>query len=329
MWTMRFAAWASGDDTTRFYFANAMMMWLAAFWTALCLYLIVGQRVLYFVLAPTLALAATNNWDLLAVALSTAAVLAYLRRRDVWSGILLGLGAAAKIYPAFLVVPLVAGRLRGKEPDRGIHLAWAATATWIALNLPFALGGTRGWLEFFQNSSQRDASWNSLWYTACKLATGTGCSNTSLINVASLLLFVAWIVVVWHFKARRDPGFPRWTLGFPIIAIFLLSNKVYSPQFSLWLLPWFALALPNLRLFVAFEAADVAVFLTEFGWLGANNGLNGGLTDIPTGVFGAAVVVRAVILVLCVISWVRRRQPEPVTDVQPPLRREAAAPVRA
>ena len=45
----------------------------------------------------------------------------------------------------------------------------------------------------------------------------------------------------------------------------MLSNKVYSPQFSLWLLPWFALALPNLRLFIAFEAADVIVFLTEFG----------------------------------------------------------------
>jgi uncharacterized membrane protein len=44
----------------------------------------------------------------------------------VWSGVLLGLGAAAKLYPALLVVPFVAGRMRGREPDRGIHLAWAA-----------------------------------------------------------------------------------------------------------------------------------------------------------------------------------------------------------
>ena len=51
---------------------------------------------------------------------------------------------------------------------------------------------------------------------------------------------------------------------------------MYSPQFSLWLLPWFALALPNLRLFIAFEAIDVVVFLTEFGWLGASNGVHGG-----------------------------------------------------
>ena len=126
--------------------------------------------------------------------------------------------------------------------------------------------GTTGWLEFFQNRS-RSASWNSLWNAACKLATGEGCANTSLINMASLVLFVAWVVVVW--LSRQTPTrVPRWTLGFPILVIFLLSNKVYSPQFSLWLLPWFALALPSLRLFIAFEAADVVVFLTEFGWFG-------------------------------------------------------------
>jgi len=305
------------------------LMWIAAFWIAMCLIVMVGRRVLYFALAPTLALAATNNWDLLAVALTMGATLAYVRRRDVWSGVLLGLGAAAKLYPALLVVPFVAGRFRGKEPDRGIQLAWAAAGTWVALNLPFALWGTTGWLEFFQNSTSRPASWNSLWNAACKLATGEGCANTSLINVASLVLFVAWVVVVWLVKARRDPGFPRWTLGFPILVMFLLSNKVYSPQFSLWLLPWFALALPRLRLFIAFEAADVVVFLSEFGWLGAANGLQGGLTAIPTWVFELAILGRAAILVLCVIEWIRRREPAPVLEPPVPIEDEARAPVPA
>jgi len=311
MYTMRLAAWASGPSNSRFFLANAILMWIAAFWIALCLHLMVGRRVLYYALAPTLALAATSNWDLLAVALATAATLAYLRRRDVWSGVLLGLGAAAKLYPALFIIPFVAGRFRGREPDRGIHLLWAAAGTWVVLDLPFAIWGTTGWLEFFQNSKSRPASWNSLWNAACKLATGQDCANTSLINVASLLLFVAWVVVIWVVKAKRDPGFARWTLGFPILVVFLLSNKVYSPQFSLWLLPWFALALPNLRLFIAFETFDVVVFLTEFGWLGAANGLQGGLTDIPTWVFELAILGRAAILVLCVIEWIRRREPPP------------------
>jgi hypothetical protein len=329
MYTMRLAALASGPSNTRFFFANAILMWIAAFWIAFCLHIMVGRRVLYFALAPTLALAATNNWDLLTVAITTAASLAYLRRRDGWSGVLLGLGAAAKLYPALLIIPFVAGRFRGREPDRGIHLLWAAAGAWVAVNLPFAIWGTIGWLEFYQNSKSRPAGWNSLWEAACKLATAQSCANTSLINVVSLLLFVAWVVVIWVVKARRDPGFARWTLGFPILVVFLLTNKVYSPQFSLWLLPWFALALPNLRLFIAFETIDVVVFLTEFGWLGAANGLEGGLTDIPTWVFELAILGRAAILVLCVIEWIRRREPPPEPEPPLPIPSEVPADVSA
>ena len=327
MWTMRVASWTSGPSPTLFFFANAVWVLMAAFWTALCLHLMVGRRVLYFALAPTLALASTNNWDLIAIALTTAATLAYLRRRDAWSGVFLGMGAAAKFFPALLLIPFVAGRFRGREPDRGIYLAGAAAGTWVALNVPFAIWGTSGWVEFFQYSKERVASWNSLWFTACKLATGQACTGTRMINVASLVVFVASVTIVWYVKARRDPGFARWTLGFPILILFLLSNKVYSPQFSLWLLPWFALALPNLRLFIAFEAADVIVFLTEFGWLGHSKGITGGLADIPTGVFELMVVVRAAILVLCIVAWVRRREPapslaEPIVSPEPNQVRE-------
>ena len=70
-------------------------------------------------------------------------------------------------------------------------------------------------------------------------------------------LFLTGSALVWALRAHRFPGFPRWTLGFPLIAIFLLSNKVYSPQYGLWLVPWFALALPGLGRFLAFEIADV------------------------------------------------------------------------
>src|SRR4029453_2342140 len=278
---------------------------------------LVGDRVLYFVLAPTLALYATMNWDLLAVALAVAGTLAYLRRMDGWSGVLLGLGAAGKVFPMLLVVPFVAGRFRGKESDSGFRLAWTAVATWGAVNLPFALLAPSSWWEFFRYNTARFADWDSLWYAACERATGQTCTNTRLVNLASLGLFVAWVAVVGVVKARRDPGFPRWTLGFPILVLFLLTNKVYSPQFSLWLLPWFALALPNLRLFIAFEAIDVVVFLTEFGWLGASSGLEGGLADIPTWVFELAILGRAAILVLCVIEWIRRGEPAP--DPEPPL----------
>jgi uncharacterized membrane protein len=312
MWTMRLAAWTSGTSVSAFYHANAIVLWLAAFAIAALLYAMVGSRALYFALAPTLAIYATTNWDLIAVAFATAATFAYLQRRDIWSGVWLGLGAAAKLYPALLVLPFVVGRFRGREPDRGIHLAWAAAGIWVVVNLPFALGGPAGWLEFFRLNAERVADWDSIWFVACHRVTGRmGCTNTGLVNLASAGLFVGSVWFVLRLKARRDPGFARWTFGFPLLVAFLLTNKVYSPQYGLWLLPWFALALPDLRMFALFEVADVAVFVTRFSWFATLYGLEGGLAGIPIGAFELAVLFRAAVLVLCVAAWVRRREPAP------------------
>ena len=86
-----------------------------------------------------------------------------------------------------------------------------------------------------------------------------------------------------------------------MIVLFLLTSKVYSPQYGLWLLPWFALALPRMREFVAFEIADVTVFVTRFWFFGE---LGGGF-GVPQSFFELAVLARAAVLVWCVVSWVR------------------------
>ena len=303
IWMMRLTASVAGPHNTRFFYANAILLWLAALWTAYLLYTVVGRRALYFALAPTLAIYGTLNLDLLPVALATGGTVAYLRRRDVTSGVLLGLGAAAKLYPALL--------------------AWAAAGAWIAVNVPFALAGTSGWLEFFSYNAFRPADWDSLWFVACEQATGMGCTNTRLVNLGSLVLFLGWLAIVWTIKGRRQPGFARWTLGFPILVIFLLTNKVYSPQYSVWLLPWFALALPHLRLFLAFEAADMAVFVTRFSWFGLLGGHHNGFAGSPLGAFEVAILVRAAVLVVCVIAWIRAGEPIPRLEQPPPDRTDA------
>jgi uncharacterized membrane protein len=305
MWTMRSAAWLSGNDVAGFFYANAVILTLAAFVIAVCVYLIGGRRALWIALAPTMLVYGFMNWDLIAVAFATAATLAYLRRRDVWAGVLLGLGAAAKMYPALLVIPFVAGRFRSREPERGTYLTWSAIGAWLLVNLPFALLAPSGWWEFFRFNAKRPADWDSIWFIACHRVTGEySCGHVAAINVASAVLFVAFVVVLWRWKAVRDPGFARWTLGFPILVLFLLSNKVYSPQYGLWLLPWFALVTRDVRLFVAFELADVAVFVTRFSWFGQFSGTGG----LPLGAFEAAVILRAIVLVACLASWLRHRE---------------------
>ena len=60
---------------------------------------------------PTLALTGIINWDLLSVALVAAALWAWAAGRPVLTGVLIGLGAATKLYPLFLL-----GRVAGDLP---------------------------------------------------------------------------------------------------------------------------------------------------------------------------------------------------------------------
>jgi Glycosyltransferase family 87 len=313
MWTMRLTASASGPSQTQFFYWNAILLWLAAFWIAYVLYQLVGSRALYFAAAPTLAIYATFNWDLLAVLLAVAGTYAYLTRRDAWAGGLLGLGAATKLFPALLILPFVAGRYREGESDRGVLLASSSVAAWLAANLPFALLAFSGWWEFFRFNGERPASFDSVWFVGCEWASDIGCTDTRLVNFASGALFIFGVAVAWWTKRRREPSFPRWSLGFPIVALFLITTKVYSPQYSLWLLPWFALALPHLGLFLAFEIADMAVFVSEFSWFGTLNHIDGGLAGIvPLGAFEVAIVLRTLVLLACVVAWVRQRATRPL-----------------
>jgi hypothetical protein len=98
-----------------------------------------------------------------------------------------------------------------------------------------------------------------------------------------------------------------------MLVLFLLTNKVYSPQYGLWLLPWFALGGASTRAYLAFEAADVAVFVTRFSFFGEFSGFGG----LPFGWFELAIWIRAAILASMVLSWSRRREEDALPELVP------------
>ena len=67
--------------------------------------------------SPCVAAAALINWDLLPVALTALAMACWSRRKPGLTGVMLGLGAAAKLYPALLLGPLLLLCLRS-QADR-------------------------------------------------------------------------------------------------------------------------------------------------------------------------------------------------------------------
>ncbi len=296
MWFASLYGRGEGD----FFTANAVWLSLLALATAWILYEAVGFKAVYFSLAPTLALYAFLNWDLLAVFLATGATIAFLRRRDAASGVLLGLGIASKLYPVLLLVPFAIERRReGRNHDAIRLVVWAAVA-WAIVDVPFMIAAFNRWSAVFRLNSARAVDWGTLWFAGCRTVTGRlACGHTSLVNGLSLALFAGGAVLTWRARFREDPDAPRWTFAFPLVILFLLTTKIYSPQYSLWLLPWFALVMPDLRLFLAFEAADLAVFITEFSWLGRyfnNHGL-------PVAPLELAVIARAAILLALLIRY--------------------------
>lgn len=292
---------ASSEGT--FLVLNAAGLALAAFGTVIILYRMVGDRALYFAVAPSLIWYAFLNWDLLAVLLATAAVWAYLSRRPVAAGILLGLGVSAKLYPALLLLLFIVDSIRTRTRKDAVAIAGATSATWLAVNLPFVILAFRNWSLFYRFNTTRGTEFNSLWFVGCHRLFGhIRCPNISLINALTAMSFVVVAAVVWWLKAQRSPTFPRWTLGFPLLLVFLLTTKIYSPQYALWILPWFALVLPDPRLFSAFVIADAAVYFTEFAYLRHYFGF-GGLPALP---LELAIVARAAVLAACLVAYVSR-----------------------
>jgi uncharacterized membrane protein len=301
MYLMRGAAWISGFDYAAFFYTNALFMLGFAVATALCLWVLAGRRALWFALAPSLLLYGTMNWDLAAVACATAALVAWAKGKDSLAGVLIGIGAATKFYPALVLIPLFLQGMQDREPDRSIRVLWWSAGTWAVVNLPFAIASPGSWWEFFRFNGARTPDFDSMYYIACRHIDAV-CVSIQSVNFIGLTLFLISASAVIWWKTHRDFDFPRWSTGVPLLICFLVTNKVYSPQYSLWLLPWFALTMPRLGRFAAFELADVAVFFTRFWFFGTYTGV---LHWVPQSWFELAVGVRIAVLAWCLVGWVR------------------------
>jgi uncharacterized membrane protein len=161
-----------------------------------------------------------------------------------------------------------------------------------------AVEGVNAAYRFVELNRLRPADWDSLWY-ALQTARGTpldvggGAPSALNASVAVLLLGALAGIVVLALRAPRRPRLMP--LLFLTVLAFLLTNKVWSPQFSLWLVPLALLARPRWRPFLAWQAAEVLVLLSRFYFFVGNSVPGEG---IPVGAFLTAVLLRDAALLL-------------------------------
>ncbi len=250
-----------------------------------------------FAVSPALFLTATVNWDLLAVAFAVFGLYAWARRYPALAGVLLGLGAAAKLWPGFILLPILLLGLRTRRFADAMIAFTVGVVTWTAVNLPVLFGYPDAWWKFFRFNNTRAIDWGTSWYLGDHFPFAGAVPHFSwfdghipMVNLISYALFGLCCVgvVVLVFVAPRPPRLAQ--LAFLVLAGFLVFSKVWSQQYVLWLLPLAVLARPRWGAYLAWQAAEVLYFCAFYGELMAASGK----PVFPETVFDLAALLRLI-----------------------------------
>jgi uncharacterized membrane protein len=256
--------------------------------------------------SPALILSAFINWDLIAMGLMMMSLAAWAARRPVLAGVLLGLAVATKFYPVVVLWPLFllclrAGRLRAFWITTG-----SAAVAWLVVNLPFIILAPSGWATFYVYSSERGADWGSIWYFFEYLRwPGVDTYSVHSLNLIWVGVFLVACAAI-GLLALAAPRRPRLAqLIFLTTAAFLLCNKVWSPQYVVWLVPLVVLARPKIIGYLLWQAAELGYFYAIWAYLITVSASASTSGAIGPHLYFAALVARfgAVLLLSGLVVW--------------------------
>ncbi len=197
------------------------------------------------------------RFDVLPAVIVGVALL-WVQRRPTRSGVFIGLGAAIKLWPALLLLPLVhrgpAGRRRvqGMLVTGGLLalISWAFVG-WARLVSPLTWQGNRGLqiesipasAAMFEKAFGPSIRWHIDFskYNAYEI-TGPGVSTALHVSTVLMALVIvvaaAFAVVGWHSSDRpghRLTAFDFTLAAVALIALLIVANKTFSPQYMFWM----------------------------------------------------------------------------------------------
>lgn len=225
-------------------------------------------RALMWAASPALIWYSFHNWDLLVVAAVVAGIWSWHKGRSVAAAIWFGIGGALKMYPILFVVPLALERWHAGDRKDAAKVFGAGAGTLLAINLPFMLINFSGWWGTYDFHKVRGPNFDSIWGL---LSDG---STSQWLFVPKLNLLVAALTLIWFglalaagwWRVKKDGVYPFLQVAGALLISFLLWNKVHSPQYTLWLLPFFVVLRVHVLWWVAYAAVDTVAYVSIFKW---------------------------------------------------------------
>jgi uncharacterized membrane protein len=262
------------------------------------------QAARLFAFSPALLLVLGINWDALAIMFMVMGIYYFSRQRYFAMGIVLGLGMSAKLFP-ILILPIALVYLLEKRNFKAIvQSIGSAMASWLIVNVVFIVFAFDGWIRFFQFSRERGIDLGSP-YLALRYILGIEVS-TSLANTLGLLsVLVAYLVV---FLLRRK--IPFVVAVALVLVVFVIMNKVYSPQFWLWLSPIFALLIRNFWIWIGWNIAQTLYYFAVWAFLASYSNQSYALESKAYAWFIVLNIVTTVFVLVLTLRSAIRNQPQ-------------------
>lgn len=221
---------------------------------------LIGYLVLTVLLAPLVPW----RYDLFPAVLTLGGLLGIIFNFPLFAGIALGLGIATKLYPVVLL-PLWLLYFAASRDWGGVgKLSLAAIATTIASFAPFWYLAGDSFTSFLTYHKDRGLQIESSWAGLISLGHVLGLTEASsemsygaqhiisplanplltvqpIVFVGTMLLIYGLGSFVFRQEFRQNNHIKQRTLVvFSLVALlgFILTNKVFSPQYLIWLLPF-------------------------------------------------------------------------------------------
>ncbi|MEU3329765.1 glycosyltransferase 87 family protein [Streptomyces albus] len=274
---------------------------------------------------PLLGPTAYARYDLMVTALAVAALLA-AARSPRWAGVLAGLGAMVKVWPALLLL--------GTPRGRATRTMWTwALVTVLVLAAGFA-ATMPGSLDFLTGQRDRGTEVESVGALALHAArhfagwdgevllrygsmefVGPGVRRVTEAAVVLTGAAFGWLLL-WRLRARH------WTAGtvadaaLAAVLVFVVTSRVLSPQYLLWLV---GLAAVCLTLRAGRQALPAWLVLVATGLTQVEFPIRFADVVASEGIGTLALVVRNLLLVVaavlaCARLW-RSTVPHPAGTV--------------